>query len=254
MFNLAAIGDLLVSIGIKLLGAIAIIIIGFIVAGCLSKIILKREKLDASVRSFLSSFVALAVKVLAVISALFALGVPAASFVTVLGSVGLAVGLAMQGALANFAGGILLVVFRPFKVGDHVTLSGNSGVVKNISIFYTTLLSDDNKVITLPNGTLTNAAIVNTTLEDTRRLSIEYTLPMDSDIEAARKALLSAASSNAMILSAIEPPTVNVSTHVEGKITVKLNVWTKGSDYAKLEKELESETAEALDAAGVSHE
>ena len=106
MFNLAAIGDLLVSIGIKLLGAIAIIIIGFIVAGCLSKIILKREKLDASVRSFLSSFVALAVKVLAVISALFALGVPAASFVTVLGSVGLAVGLAMQGALANFASGM----------------------------------------------------------------------------------------------------------------------------------------------------
>lgn len=254
MLNLDYFIQLATTVGLKLIGAVAIIVIGFIVAGCLSKFILRREKMDVSVRSFLASFVALAVKVLAVISALFALGVPAASFVTVLGSVGLAVGLAMQGALANFAGGILLVVFRPFKVGDHVTLSGNSGVVKEISIFYTTLLADDNTVVTLPNGTLTNAAIVNTTVEDTRRLSLEYTLPFDSDVETARKAILSAASSNALVLSAIEPPVATVSSHVADKATVKLTVWTRGADYAKLSDELAKETAAALDKAGIKHE
>ena len=118
--------QLATSIGAKLLGAVAIVVIGFIAASSISGFIRKRQKMDVSVRSFLASFVSLAIKVLAVISALFALGVPAASFVTVLGSVGLAVGLAMQGALSNFAGGILLVVFRPFKVGDHVTVRAAS--------------------------------------------------------------------------------------------------------------------------------
>lgn len=243
--------QLATSIGAKLLGAVAIVVIGFIAASSISGFIRKRQKMDVSVRSFLASFVSLAIKVLAVISALFALGVPAASFVTVLGSVGLAVGLAMQGALSNFAGGILLVVFRPFKVGDHVTVSGQSGVVQSISIFYTTILADDNTVVTLPNGTLTNAPIVNTSLEDARRVCLEYSLPFDADVEAAKNLVVETASKNPLVLSS-DTVSATVSSHVEGKATIKLIAFTRSADYANACDRLKRETEAALDANGIA--
>lgn len=250
---LTAISTFITTFAFKILGAIAIVVIGFIAAGLVASVINKRQKMDVSVRSFLSSFCSLAIKILAVISALFALGVPAASFVTVLGSVGLAVGLAMQGALSNFAGGILLVVFRPFKVGDHVTVSGQSGVVQSISIFYTTILSDDNTVVTLPNGTLTNAPIVNTSLDDNRRLCLEYSLPFDTDIEAVKNVLLDEASKNALIINSVTPA-VNVSSHVADKVTVKLAVWTRSADYAKASEELSKQIDAELSAKGIKKE
>lgn len=253
MINLDFFIELATKVGLKIIGAVAIIVFGFIVAGCVSAFIQKRQKLDVSVRSFLSSFSSLAIKILAVISALFALGVPAASFVTVLGSVGLAVGLAMQGALSNFAGGILLVVFRPFKVGDHVTVSGQSGIVQSISIFYTTILADDNTVVTLPNGTLTNAPIVNTSLEDVRRLSLEYTVAFDADVEAAKKTILSAVSKNSAVLSGIAP-NVTASSHVADKVTLKLTAWTRSADFAKASDEVANQVKTALESEGIKCE
>ena len=244
--------QLITNIGLKLLYAIITIVVGFIIASALAGLVRKKaSKLDESARSFFASFVALGVKILAVISALFILGVPAASFVTVLGSVGLAVGLAMQGALSNFAGGILIVVFHPFRVGDYVTMGGQSGVVQNISIFYTTILTDDNVVVTLPNGTLTNAPIVNTSVEENRRLNFEYALPYATDINAVRNILISTAKKNELVLS--DPaPEVTVSAHDAGTVTVKLTAWTKSAQYGKANAELTEEIKAAFDSNSIA--
>lgn len=224
------------AVATVLVKLIIIIIAGLVIANIVSSIIRKSKKLDVTAKSFFANFASMAIKILTIITALMALGIPAATFVTVLGSVGLAIGLAMQGALANFAGGILIVVFRPFRVGDHVTMGGQSGVVQNISIFYTTILADDNTVVTLPNGTLTNAPIVNTSIDDARRISLEYHLPFDADIEAARKAMFDVASKSGLVIAGT--PAVSVSSHVADKATLKLTALALSANYAKAVDEL----------------
>lgn len=243
--------DAITTIAAVILKIVIIVVAGLVIASVVAKVIRRSKRLDETAKNFFANFASVAIKILTLITALMALGIPAATFVTVLGSVGLAVGLALQGALANFAGGILLVVFRPFRIGDHVTLSGTSGIVQNISIFYTTLLADDNTVVTLPNGTLTNANIVNTSINGDRRLCLEYGLASESDVEAARAAVIDAANKNASVLKGIAPA-VTVSTHVEGKITLKLTVWTRSADYAKASEDLNKEVEAALDAAKVT--
>ncbi len=242
---------IITSIGLKLLYAALIVIGGFIIASCLSNAVKKSKKLEASAKSFAASFISIAVKILAVISALFSLGVPAASFVTVLGSVGLAVGLAMQGALSNLAGGILIVVFHPFKIGDYITVSGQSGIVQNISVFYTTILNDDNVTVTLPNGTLTNAAIVNTSVETNRKMTFEYALPYNTDIAAVRSILVAAASENEKVLK--QPvPTVAVTSHNAATVTVKLTAWVPGTDYGRTVAELNEQIKTAFDSNNIA--
>lgn len=239
--------QLITGIGLKLLYAIIVVVVGFIIASTVAGIVKKKAtKLEDTTRSFLANFVSICVKILTVISALFILGVPAASFVTVLGSIGLAVGLAMQGALSNFAGGILIVVFHPFRVGDYVTMGGQSGVVQSISIFYTTIITDDNIVVTLPNGTLTNAAIINTSVEENRRMSFEYALPYATDVNTVRNILIDAAKKNQLVL-ADPAPEVTVSAHDAGTVTVKLTAWTKSAQYGKANAELTEEIKAAFD-------
>ena len=244
--------QLITSIGLKLLYAVIVVVVGFIIASAIANMIRRKAtKLEDTARSFFANFAAIAIKILVIISALFILGVPAASFITVLGSVGLAVGLAMQGALSNFAGGILIVVFHPFRVGDYVTMGGQSGVVQNISVFYTTILNDDNVVVTLPNGTLTNAAIVNTSVEENRRMSFEYALPYATDVNAVRNILISAAKKNELVLS--DPaPEVTVSAHDAGTVTVKLTAWTKSAQYGKANAELTEEIKAAFDSNSIA--
>ncbi len=250
-FYTSEIMQVITSIGMKILYAVLIVIAGFLFASYLTGLIKKKAKIEQSVKDFASSFVAIAIKILAVITALFVLGVPAASFVTILGSVGLAVGLAMQGALSNFAGGILIIVFHPFRVGDYITVNGQSGVVQNISIFYTSVLTDDNVVVTLPNGTLTNTAIVNTSVAKNRRMSFEYALAYDTDITAVRNILVEAASKNELVLD--DPaPSVTVTSHTAGAVNVKLTAWTVSKDYGKAVAELNEQIKLALDSNNVA--
>lgn len=242
MDKILSVATTLVGIALKL---IIIIVAGIVIANVVSRIIRKSKKLDVTAKGFFASFASLAIKILTIITALMALGIPAATFVTVLGSVGLAIGLAMQGALANFAGGILIVVFHPFKVGDHVTMGGQTGIVKNISIFYTTLLADDNTIVTLPNGTLTNAPIVNTSIDDCRRICLEYTMPFDGDVEAAKTTILDIASKNSLVISETAP-SVTVSSHIADKATLKLTALTHSADYAKAVSEITKSIETAL--------
>ena len=148
------------SLGIKLLGAIFIFIVGLKLTSWIAKLIRtspKLDKLDMSLRSFLTSFVKIAMYTILVVTVAMILGVPATSFITILASCGVAVGLALQGSLSNFAGGLMILFFKPFKVGDFIEASGETGTVVEISVVYTGLLTVDNKRITIPNGTLTNS-------------------------------------------------------------------------------------------------
>ena len=234
----------LTSIATVLVKLVIIIVAGLVIASVVAGIIRKSKKLDDTAKSFFANFASMAIKILTLITALMALGIPAATFVTVLGSVGLAVGLALQGALANFAGGILIVVFHPFRIGDHVTMGGQTGIVQNISIFYTTLLADDNTIVTLPNGTLTNAPIVNTSIDDARRIALEFAIPYDADVEAAKKIVLDTAAANSLVLNGT--PSVSVSSHVADKATIKLTAFAKSADYAKAVDELKKSVEAAV--------
>lgn len=248
MFDLVSV---LTSVGAVLIRLIVIVIAGLLLAGAAVKLINRSKKIDETAKSFFASFASLSIKILTVITALLAIGIPATTFVTVLGSVGLAIGLAMQGALSNFAGGILIVVFHPFRVNDYITVSGQSGVVKSISIFYTTIVNDDNVTVMLPNGTLTNAAIVNTSVEANRKLSFEYALPYDTDVDKVRSLLVKTASENGSVLS--EPvPAVTVTAHGGGTVTVKLTAWTSASDYGKAVSELTEEIKHTFDENGIT--
>ena len=181
---------------IKLVFALIVLIGGLVLTRLLVKLLKKSHginRLEKSALGFIISFTKISLNVLVIISAAMILGFPAASVVTVLASAGMAIGLAMQGALSNLAGGIMLVIFKPFKVGDYIKTNGNEGTVTDISVFYTTLTMLDNRCVTLPNGTLTNSVIENRTANDMRRIDLTFSVAYSSDIDKVRAVLLDAA-------------------------------------------------------------
>ncbi|MBR3844867.1 MAG: mechanosensitive ion channel, partial [Clostridia bacterium] len=169
--------ELATTWGIKLLGAIIILLVGIKCTTWFTKWLRNSPKLnkwDDSFRSFLVSFTKIVLYVVLVVTVAMILGVPATSFITVLASCGVAIGLALQGSLSNFAGGLMILFFKPFKVGDYIEASGETGTVVEISVVYTELLTLDNKRITLPNGSLTNSVIKNYSSEELRRVDLTF--------------------------------------------------------------------------------
>ena len=230
--------SLSMSVGMKLLYAILILIVGhyvvkFIVAS-IDKAVKKNQKLDEKIDEgagkFLLNTVNVALHVLIVITAALVLGVPATSFITVLGSAGLALGLALQGSLSNLAGGIMILVYRPFRVGDFIEVSGISGTVDEINFFYTVLHSLDNKRITVPNGTASNAVVTDYSALETRRVDFEFSAAYGSDVEKVKAILLAAASSEDKVLK--DPAPVSyLSEHSDSSIKFILRCWCENADY-----------------------
>jgi small conductance mechanosensitive channel len=184
--NYKEINHWLINAGTNLLMAILILVVGFWLANILSKFVRKamlRSKVDAGLVTFLGSFISLASKIMVVITAITQLGIQMTSFITVLGAAGLAVGMAFSGTLSNFAGGIMILVLKPFKVGDTINAQGQQGTVKEIQIFNTYLHAPDNKVIVLPNGPVANGSIINITREKNRRLDIIIPLSYGCDVK-----------------------------------------------------------------------
>ena len=174
---LKTIADFCVDAGIKLILALLVLGIGLKLAKFITKRITKSkgmQKADPSVRSFLNNLIIIVLDVMVVVSSALIIGIPATSFIALLGTAGVAIGLALQGAFSNFAGGIMILIFRPFRVGDYIESAGLSGTVKDISIFYTVLQTIDNKHITIPNGTLMNSSVTNYSAEKIRRLDIDF--------------------------------------------------------------------------------
>lgn len=225
--------DFATTWGTKLLGAIIIFIVGIKGIGWLTKWIKtapKLDRLDNSLRSFLVSFSNIVLYALLVITVAMILGVPATSFITILASCGVAIGLALQGSLSNFAGGLMILFFKPFKVGDYIEASDEKGTVVEISVVYTVILSDDNKRITIPNGTLTNSVIENYSAEENRRVDLQFTAGYDCDVEKVKSIIMDVVKSHPLALREPEP-FVRLAEHSDSALTYKVRIWVKNEDY-----------------------
>ena len=195
--------ELIATFGGRILAAIAVLIVGSFVVKLLTKGIKKainKTKLDLAVKKILVKFIKGLLYVLLIIAVVDILGVSMSSVIAILASCGLAVGLALQGALTNLAGGLMILIFKPFKLEDYVEGSGVQGVVKDISIFYTTLLTLDNKKVLVPNGDLMNATITNYSAEPIRRVDVDYKITNDANAEEVKRVLLEACSNTDLIL------------------------------------------------------
>ena len=242
------------SFGIKLLGAILIFIVGLKITSWITKILRtspKLDKLDVSLRSFLTSFVKIILYVILVITVAMILGVPVTSFITVLASCGVAIGLALQGSLSNFAGGLMILFFKPFKVGDYIEAQGESGTVVGISVVYTELLTPDNKRITVPNGALTNSTIKNYSAEPLRRVDLTFSVAYDSSDEAVKNIINTVIESHPLALK--DPaPFVRLSQHGDSALVYVARVWCKNADYWSVYFDILEKVKADFDAEGIS--
>ncbi len=240
--------------GLQALGAVVILLAGKVGSSLGARIVvglLQRAKADATVTSFVSSLVRYGILVFAVIAALAKFGVQTASFVAVLGAAGLAVGLALQGSLSNFAAGVLILIFRPFNVGDFVTIGGASGTVVLIGIFTTTLHSPDNQKIVVPNSAVTAGTIVNVTANETRRVDLRASIGYGDDIGKAQEVLEGIVAGHPKVL-ADPAPVVRVVELGESSVDFVVRPWVNTPDYWEVYFDLTRAIKEEFDKAGIS--
>ena len=244
--------DLCTSVGSKIVLALLIFIIGKIVISKILKLtgkIKALEKVDAAVRTFLNNFIKIGLYVVLVISIISVLGVPMASVITVLATCGLAVGMALQGALANLAGGIMLLIFRPFNVGDYVIAADAEGVVKELNLFYTVITTVDNQTVTVPNGNLMAGNITNLTKEGQRRVDLTFN-GTGSDIAGTKKVLMETMQANEKVLT--DPaPQAEPLEGIPGGMSFTARAWVKTEDYWDVYFQLMEAIPTALGEAGV---
>ena len=245
--------DFATEYGIKIIGAIIIWIVGSWIIKKLingtNKLMLKKDY-DESLRKFLLNLIGWLLKILLILTILSQLGVETTSFAAILAAAGLAVGLALQGSLSNFAGGVLIMIFKPIKIGDLIEAQGEIGVVKEIEIFTTKLIGLSNKEIIIPNGSLSNGTIVNYSTEGTRRVDLVFGVGYDSDIKKTKEVLMNVLTSHPLVLQ--DPaPTVNVSELADSSINFAVRPFCKTADYWTVFFDVTENTKEALDVAGI---
>jgi len=245
--------DSLMGYAVNVGGALIILVGGFIVAGWLGRLVLRtadRRGFDATLGKFFSNIVRYVAIALAVITALSACGVETTSFAAVLGATGLAVGLALQGTLGNVAAGVMLIIFRPFKVGDYVTVGGQSGTIDEVSLFAVTMTTPDNRVITVPNGQVFGNVIENVTARDTRRVQVTVGVEYSADLDRTREVLEKVVAS---IPQRIDEPAAQVVCGSLGASSVDWHcrVWVKTGDFWPATEALTVAIKKALDEAGI---
>jgi small conductance mechanosensitive channel len=227
------VNQFLVKIGTSLIVAVIIIIVGFWLAKFMSKTVkrlLLKSNTDTGLVTFITSFLSMGLKVLVVITAITQLGIEMTSFVALLGAAGLAIGMAFSGTLSNFAGGIIILVLKPFKVGDFINTQNEQGIVKEIQIFNTYLHTTDNKVIILPNGAVANGNIINFTKADKRRVDWVVSISYGDDADMAKEYLLRYVKEDERIL--LDPePFVGVALLNNSSVDITLRAWAKTDDY-----------------------
>ncbi len=246
--------QLLTVYGLKVLAAIAIFIIGRWVAKGVRKLVermMAKGKVDPTLISFTSNMVYIGLLAFIVIAALGQLGIQTTSFIAILGAAGLAVGLALQGSLSNFAAGFLLIIFRPFKVGDLIEAAGVFGVVEAIQIFTTQLKTADNKTVIIPNAKLTDDNIVNWTVKGTRRVDMVFGIGYDDDIDKARSLMAEIIAADSRVLEA-PAPQISVSELADSSVNFVVRPWVKVEDYWGVHFDLTEKIKKAFDANGVS--
>jgi len=225
--------SLITSYGLQVLGALATLIIGIWIAKWLAKIagkMLNKRDVDPTLTKFAVSVVKIALITFVIISAISQVGIKTTSFVAVIGAAGLAVGFALQGSLSNFASGVMLIIFKPLKVGDFVDGGGALGSVESVGIFVTTLVTPDNKVVYIPNATLTSGNIVNYSTKDTRRVDMVFGIGYSDDIDKAKSVIQSLLDADSRILKDPAPQIV-VSELADSSVNFNVRPWVNGADY-----------------------
>ena len=230
---LAKCAELGANVGGKIIFAIIVLIVGCLVIKAIKKAISKAEKfskLEKTVQGFVRSLISILLYALLIISVIGILGIPMASIVAVLASCGLAIGLSLQGALSNFAGGLMILIFKPFRVGDYIESTGAEGTIKDISIFYTTILTLDNKRITVPNGDLMNSNVTNYSCEELRRVDLDFKITNDCDQNFAKGVLLKAAEETKDVLA--EPaPFARLTAVDDDTFIFTVRAWCDSAKY-----------------------
>jgi small conductance mechanosensitive channel len=234
--------------GLKLLGAVVILLLGMWLSRRLSKTLdraFERAHMEATLRGFLRNIAYAAMLVIVVVAALQSLGVPTTSVMAVLGAAGLAIGLALKDSLSNIASGVMLIVQRPFHVGDFVQAAGLEGTVDQIRVFQTKLRTTDNRVVVVPNSLITTAPIINFTANPQRRIDLAVGVGYEDDLKAARAVLLEVAAANPLVLAA-PPPEALVTTLGESSVNLELRAWVNTSDYGNARSELTAAVRDGL--------
>ena len=220
------------QLGLTILKALIVFLVGRLVINLLNKLvrrILSKRDIDPSVKTFVASLVNVSLTILLIISVVGALGVQTASFAALLASAGVAIGMALSGNLSNFAGGLIILLFKPYKVGDYIEALNEGGTVREIQMFHTVLQTPDNKIIYIPNGSLSSGVVVNYSREETRRVDWVFGVEYDTDFERVKQ-VESVLARDARIL-ADPAPSIALKELADSSVNVVVRVWVKSADY-----------------------
>lgn len=247
--------DAATAYGLDVVGAIVILIVGFWVAGRLGKVtgrtLEKNPRVENTLAHFFASFVKYIIIAVTVVAVLNQFGIQTASLITVLGAAGLAIGLALQGTLSNVAAGVMLLFFRPFKVGDYVEAGGHAGTIKELNLFFTVMATVDNVKITIPNSQVWGSAVSNFSANATRRVDIVAGISYDDDIDKAMDVVLKTVSADSRVHGDPEP-FVAVTDMGDSSVNFTIRVWVNGGDYWGVKFDLTKAIKEAFDANDVN--
>ena len=251
-------GDVLVGFaieyGVKIISALAVLLIGLWVIKILNrgiKKMMEKRTIDITLQPFLRSLISTLLKVLLAITVMSMVGIEMTSFIAILGAAGLAIGLALSGTMQNFAGGVMILILKPFKVGDFIEAQGFTGTVKEIQIFNTILNTVDNRMVIIPNGGLSTGSMVNYTAEPTRRLDITFGISYSDDVEKAKKIISDIVSADPRVLK--DPPVfVRLAELGDSSVNLAMRVWLSSSDYWNVHFDTMEKVYEAFNAQNVS--
>lgn len=243
-----------VDAGKSILLAAVIFIAGRFLISVINRLVaqmMERRKIDATIQSFLRSFINILLTILLLISVVSALGVNTTSFAALLASAGVAVGMALSGNLQNLAGGLIILLFKPYKVGDYVEAQGVSGTVKEIQIFHTVLVTPDNKIIYVPNGSLSSGSVTNYSLSQLRRVDWTVGVEYGTEIEKVRQTVLDLIKKDGRILT--EPaPFIALSALADSSVNITIRVWVKNEDYWGVFFDMNQNIYEVFNREGIS--
>jgi len=250
----AQFGDLVIAYGGTVLLAIVFLLVGLWVIKRIVKIVGKtmdKRGVDVSLQPFLKSLIGALLKVMLIISVVSMLGVEMTSFIAVLGAAGLAVGLALQGSLSNFAGGVLILLLKPFKVGDFIDTGSHAGTVREIQIFYTYITTPTNQEIIVPNGDLSNNAVKNFSFHDTRRIDLTFGIGYEDNIDQAKEILMKLITDEEKAMK--DPaPMVFIENLNDSSVDFRVRAWSANSDYWDIVNSMSEKVKKSFDSAGVS--
>lgn len=236
--------------GIKLVVSIIFLLIVFKIINFVCKKITKRlskKNADATLSKVLVSFTRIGLKILAIVVVIGYLGFEVSAVTALIASAGVGISLAVQGTLSNFAGGVIIIIMRPFRLGDFITSNGQSGTVEDIKLYYTTIITTDNKVVYIPNNTLANNVIVNVSVKDKRRCDLTFSVSYDTNLEFAKNIILKVCNSTQLVLTDPATPFVEISSYADSSIDFVIRCWCKKEDYWTLYFYLMKEIKNALD-------